>query len=74
MENKNLPAFPTLEKGGDGQLELSSEGLTKREYIATMAMQAITASYAGLTADPKIEAVVKKSIDMADELLKQLQS
>ena len=34
MDPKDFPAFPTLEQGGDGRLELSNSGMTLRDYFA----------------------------------------
>jgi len=34
MDPKDLPAFPVLEQGGDGRLELGNSGMTLRDYFA----------------------------------------
>jgi hypothetical protein len=72
MENKNLPAFPTMYDTSE-ELGIRTEGgLTKREYIATMAMQGLLAKYQGQTIDPK--GLCPQAVQYADQLLKQLQS
>jgi hypothetical protein len=40
-DNKKAPAFPGQEKNGDGSHHYSHPGLTKREYFAGLAMQAM---------------------------------
>jgi len=79
MKNSEHPAFaPSSEyirKFNEGYHEPS--GLTKREYFAAMAMQGLCASIkAGLfdISDMHIRTVSKLSIEIADELLKQLES
>ena len=48
----------------------TSEGLTKREYFASMAMQGIIANKDGL--DIKIERIVESAVDTADALIEEL--
>jgi len=48
----------------------TSEGLTKREYFAAMAMQGIIANKDGL--DIKIERIVESAVDTADALIEEL--
>lgn len=77
MENSNRPAYPI-----DEETTISQMGLTKREYFAGLAMQAML-SNEGLRkscmADANIlgvsrnEAVARYSVMEADELLKQLE-
>jgi hypothetical protein len=88
MENSNTPAYPILDKaiseGVDLGLELKAPGLTKREMFAMAAMQGLCSNsffiqqlgkyedQAGPDAiDPYIAG---RSIEIADELLKQLES
>jgi hypothetical protein len=47
-----------------------SNGLTKREYFAVMAMQGIIANKDGL--DIKIERIVESAVDTADALIEEL--
>ena len=61
MENGDRRAFPADEHTHtDG-------GLTKREYFAAMAMQ-------GYTGQLEIEITAKWSVEMADALLKALET
>ena len=48
----------------------TSEGLTKREYFASMAMQGIISNKDGL--DIKIERIVESAVDTADALIEEL--
>ena len=48
----------------------TSEGLTKREYFAAMAMQGIISNKDGL--DIKIERIVESAVDTADALIEEL--
>jgi hypothetical protein len=73
MKKGNEPAFP---RAGSEHTNLAdnvrhepSEGLTKREYFAAMAMQGILAS----SADRGYVWVADYSIRFADELLRQLE-
>ena len=65
--NQLIHSFQHLEN-----TEGNFNGLTKREYFASMAMQGFLASYAGSTFDPKSENVAKKSCEYADALIKAL--
>ena len=47
-----------------------SNGLTKREYFAAMALQGIIANKDGL--DIKIERIVESAVDTADALIEEL--
>lgn len=40
-------AFPVLEQGGSGQLELASPGMTLRDYLASKALQGLLANAGG---------------------------
>lgn len=73
MKNLNgeLPAYPLSKDHVDGR---DYRGLTKREYFAAMAMQGYCGGeYIGQSGVPH-DAIAKWSIEMADELLKQLES
>lgn len=48
----------------------TSEGLTKREYFASMAMKGIISNKDGL--DIKIERIVESAVDTADALIEEL--
>ena len=64
MKNSEKPAYPIQT---DRELNYDdANGLTKREYFAAMAMQGLLASGARLNVD-------ERSIEYADELLKQLE-
>lgn len=65
MNNAELPAFanPGSDQGP------GSAGLTKREYFAAMAMQKMV----DFGSWDIREEVIKRSLDFADELLKQLE-
>lgn len=68
----NDPAYPeSIVTLPDGRIQLGSSGLTKREYFAAMAMQA-------LLANPKIgdeissDVISAMATDQADDLIKEL--
>lgn len=63
MKNSELPAFPILYDGK------AFDGLTKREYLAGLAMQSLATDVRG---NP--EHVAKQAVEHADALLKQLQT
>lgn len=75
MENNrtfgNSPAFskPAFYHP-DGAIDLLNNGLTKREYFASMAMQGIISNKDGL--DIKIERIVESAVDTADALIEKL--
>lgn len=77
MENKDLSAFPFVESAVPG--ESVSLGLTKREYIATMAMQGILANhwcqndYLNHIEAIGEDSVVTQAIRFTDALLKELE-
>jgi len=68
MENSNKPAFGYGFTTAHGNAHVEENGLTKREYFAAMAMQGLLARPVNLN----IEMNVIQSIQIADELLKQL--
>lgn len=84
MKNSDKPAFPVDEETTDRLDEgvRIYTGLTKREYFAGLAMQAILSNEElrlACMADSRIlgvtrdEAVARYSVMEADELLKQLE-
>ena len=65
----NKPAIPCLDNNDyAGQIKVCSEGLTKREYFAGLAMQGLISKY-GVEYE---ESHAKKSLDFADALLEEL--
>jgi hypothetical protein len=60
---KNEPAYPNIQVP-------SFKDLTKREYFAAMALQAIISNKDGL--DIKIERIVESAVDTADALIEEL--
>lgn len=65
--NGNEPISPTKAPNSDDQYAWSTTiGLTKREYFAAMAMQAVLHDFGD------IETVSKKSILYADALIEEL--
>ncbi len=79
MKNADKPTYPLeFKKEGSYNTEGWSNGLTKREYFAGLAMQGLIssftekASYGGWGTE--IEETIKCAIDYADELLKQLEN
>lgn len=75
MENKDKPIYPIFYNGAATTNDSFIEGhhsLTKREYFAAMAMQGwIACQHDGFTSDA--QGIAKRSIECADELLKQLE-
>ena len=75
MENADKPINPVLTQSPSLQND-TSLGLTKREYFAGLAMQGLISScdwnFTTFNKD-LIEATSKNAIDLADELLKQLE-
>lgn len=66
-DNKDQPAFPVVADFGKDERQCS-EGLTKREYFAAMALS-------GWLADPNrmtAEEAISLSIAAADKLLEEL--
>ena len=74
MENGKQSAFPL-----DGEVSnqcgngTNPTGLTKREYFAGLAMQGLCA-YNGTMNRHNVQGNVKRAIEIADELLKQLEN
>ena len=76
MKNADKPISPVLTQSPSLQND-TSLGLTKREYFAGLAMQGLISScdwnFTTFNKD-LIEATSKNAIDLADELLKQLEN
>lgn len=81
MKNADKPINPIVQEENIGQggkiLMCTEYGLTKREYFAGLAMQGLISScdwnFTTFNKD-LIEATSKNAIDLADELLKQLEN
>ena len=65
MDNKDKPAFSAANAGK------FQNGLTKREYFAGLAMQGMSAYHGD---DQRFKTTAKESVEMADALLKALES
>jgi hypothetical protein len=78
MENKNLPAFPTLtwDQLESGQIvqETESEGLSKREVFAMAAMQGLLAGRWSCpdNVDCSPETIAPLAVKHADALIAEL--
>ena len=76
MKNADKPINPVLTQSPSLQND-TSLGLTKREYFAGLAMQGLISScdwnFTTFNKD-LIEATSKNAIELADELLKQLEN
>ncbi|MDV3536818.1 hypothetical protein CMU91_14965 [Elizabethkingia anophelis] len=72
MKNANEPISPVLTQSALLQNE-TSLGLTKREYFAGLAMQAIIPNW-NLMKGVERGAVADIAVKMADSLLKQLEN
>ena len=81
MKNADKPINPIVQEENIGQggkiLMCTEYGLTKREHYAGLAMQGLISScdwnFTTFNKD-LIEATSKNAIDLADELLKQLEN
>ena len=76
MKNADKPTYPLeFKKEGSYNTEGWSNGLTKREYFAGLAMQGLLTlpkvTYGSF--DEAIERICEVSVKFADELLKQLE-
>ena len=64
------PNEPTFAKAAfyhpDGGVDSPQQGLTKREYFASMALQGLLAN------EREVSYIAKKAVDYADALIKQL--
>ena len=78
MKNADKPTYPLeFKKEGSYNTEGWSNGLTKREYFAGLALQGIIAGRKDelyKIKDETIKIYVELSIKSADELLKQLEN
>jgi hypothetical protein len=70
MKNGNKPINPILDWN---EVKADSIGLTKREHFAIIALQGLCA-YNGTMNTHNVDSTIKRSIELADELLKQLES
>lgn len=70
MKNANMPINPTLELNGQGLLEDTSYGLTKREYFAAMALQGLCAHSGDYHAP---EHLASDAVMFADAVLAELE-
>lgn len=76
MNNKDLPAFPDPQRGSEQSYSNQSPwdsptGLTKREYLATMMMQGLLASW-GQHDCGTYEELANDAVLAADLLLTEL--
>jgi len=70
MDNFERPAYPT-----NGRMHSEMTGLTKRELFAMAAMQGIVSFSTNYLAHPdSAEETAKDAVNMADQLLKALES
>jgi len=71
----NQYAFPGRQMAliGNTEMEVATQGLTKREYFAVMAMQGLLAGQF-TTKEWKYFNIGRSAVEIADELLKQLES
>lgn len=72
------PAFPVLEQGGDGRLELGAPGMTMRDYFAAKALVGLFSMEANprvgeicepFRIDKHCDAMARHAYDMADAML-----
>lgn len=76
MENGKQPMYPRTAFDQAGDITTWNDefkGLTKREYFAAMAIQGLLTKYS-LSNPGDQEIVAKLSVELSDELLKQLES
>jgi len=73
MTNSNSPAFAKAAfYHPEGGIDSPQEGLTKREYFASMAMQGMLANNAEGNTEWDYEIIAKHSCKAADALINQL--
>jgi len=79
MTNPYDPAFPAEWTENGNTHMVFAQGMTKREYFAAMAMQAITSSSKGwknkvtdIEVEMSPEKIAVLAIDLADELIAEL--
>ncbi|MDV4010011.1 hypothetical protein CMT57_09240 [Elizabethkingia anophelis] len=76
MKNADKPIYPIVTQHGDPKKAVSTDtlnGLTKREYFAGLAMQAIIPNW-NLMKGVERGAVADIAVEMADSLLRQLEN
>ena len=74
MKNRDIPAMPTEHNNEHFEhSNVYTTGLTKREYIAAMAMQGCCANPSGYISEGWQQYIARDSVVMADALLKQLE-
>lgn len=79
MKNADKPVYPSITKDSteiNGQVfsnNVNHSGLTKREYFAGLAMQAIIPNW-NLMKGVERGAVADIAVEMADSLLRQLEN
>ncbi|MEL4399079.1 hypothetical protein AAEJ42_02205 [Shewanella algae] len=74
MKNSDMPAMPVIDwdiKDGKAVQFTSSEGLTKREHFAAMAMQGLLTCT--MDTDCSIPELCADAVSAADALLKELE-
>lgn len=83
MKNSDKQAFPSISSSQEvgGIKFTSTEGLTKREYFAGLAMQALLSlppqpcpTYVGGSCPPPPVSLIEVAIKNADELLSKLEA
>lgn len=82
MKESEKPIYPIVESQnmgfGERAMLCSEIGLTKREYFAAMAMQAIISKYDPkpnlILSDSAMDYIAQKSISMADAMFKSLEN
>lgn len=67
--NANDTAFPLIEEDENKVQRSVSQGLTKREYFAGLAMQGLCA---GLTGNEKVATLAPLAVSIADALISEL--
>ena len=73
ITNADLPAMPTPDTyHPSGQIEFGNSGLTKREYLAAMAMQGLCAN-AIPGSHHRPEVLTTDAVRYADALLRELE-
>lgn len=75
MSNDNAiaPAFPIASvANANGEMQWGSDGLTKREYFAAMAMQGMLASETEASNYGHVSLLAEQAVKRADALLAEL--
>lgn len=71
MENSDKPAYPL--PNPDLTEAIQYQGLSKREIYAMSAMQGLCSYHGTFGQNNNCEVTARRAIEMADELLKQLE-